>query len=68
MQAGQRLRQFASFGQFEGLMVTAHDLGRQVGAWHRQFHPQGQNAAAQAPRQRAKTLSTYAASMREANP
>jgi len=68
MQAGQRLHQFASFGQFEGLMITAHDLGRQVGAWHRQFHPQGQNAAAQAPWQRAKTLSTHAASMREANP
>jgi hypothetical protein len=68
MQLGQRLRQFASFGQFEALMRTAHDLGRQIGAWHRQFHPQGQNAAAQAPRQRAKTLSTHAASMCEANP
>jgi hypothetical protein len=67
MQMGQRLRQFASFGQFNELMRSAHELGAQVGAWHRKYHPQDQSAVAPAPQQRVKTLSTHAASKAEAN-
>jgi len=67
LQLGKQLRVFASFGQFEALARAAADLGRQVGGWHKQHHPQGQNAPARAPGQRAKTLSTRAASPYEAN-
>ena len=67
MQVGQRLRQFSSFGQFEALMRLAIELGRQVGGWHRDLHPKGQSVRALAPGQRASTLSTRAASNREAN-
>lgn len=68
MQLGQRLRQFVSFRQFEALFREASKLGQQVGGWNQHVnHPQGQNAAAHAPRQRAKTLSDRPASTREAN-
>jgi len=67
MQLGQRLRQFSSFGQFEALMRSAIELGRQVGGWHRDVHPKGQSGQASAPGQRAMTLSTRAASRYEAN-
>ena len=67
LQVGKQLRVFASFGQFEALARSAAALGRQVGGWHKQQHPQGQNARARAPGQRAKTLSTCAASTCEAN-
>ena len=67
LRIGKELRVFASFGQFEALARSAADVGRQVGGWHQQYHPQGQNGRAHAPGQRAKTLSTRAASTREAN-
>ena len=67
LQLGKQLRVFASFGQFEALARSAAALGRQVGGWHKQHHPQGQSAAARAPGQRAKTLSTRDASTCEAN-
>ncbi|MGC1550750.1 MAG: four helix bundle protein [Rhodanobacter sp.] len=67
LQLGQRLQQFSSFGQFEALMRTAIQLGKQVGGWHRDFHPKGQSGQASAPGQRAMTLSTRAASQHEAN-
>jgi hypothetical protein len=61
---GCQLRAFRSFGQFEDLARLAKDLGKQCGGWHRhqkEQHPQGQNAPAGSPSQRAKTLSTRAA-------
>ena len=67
LQLGKQLQVFASFGQFEALARAAVDLGNQVGGWHKQHHPQGQNGPARAPGQRAKTLSTRAASTVEAN-
>ncbi|WP_139350574.1 four helix bundle protein [Rhodanobacter sp. B04] len=67
LQLGQRLQQFSSFGQFEALMRSAIQLGKQVGGWHRDFHPKGQSVQASAPGQRAMTLSTRAASRYEAN-
>ena len=67
LQLGQKLRQFSSFGQFEALMRSAIELGKQVGGWHRQFHPKGQNAKPPAAGQRAMTLSTCTASPYEAN-
>ncbi|HET6805646.1 MAG TPA: four helix bundle protein [Frateuria sp.] len=67
LQLGKQLRVFTSFGQFEKLARAAADLGRQVGGWRKQHHPQGQSAPARAQGQRAKTLSTRAASPCEAN-
>lgn len=67
LQMGKQLRVFASFGQFEALARAAAALGRQIGGWHKQHHPQDQSAPARAQGQRAKTLSTRAASMCEAN-
>ena len=67
MQLGQRLKLFNSFGQFEALMRSAHQLGQQVGGWHRQFHPKGQSGRAPAHDQRAMTLSTRATSNAEVN-
>ena len=67
LQLGQRLQQFSSFGQFEALMRSAIQLGQQVGGWHRQLHPKGQDGRAPASGQRAMTLSTRAASRYEAN-
>ena len=61
LQLASQLRAFASFGQFEGLARIARDLGKQVGGWHRQHNPQGQNAPAGAPEQRPQILSTRAA-------
>ena len=63
LQMGSQLRAFASFGQFEGLVRTAEDLGRQAGGWKRQQqHPKGQNPPPEARPERAQTLSTRAAS------
>ena len=62
LQVGMRLKAFRSFGQFEALARLSADVGRQVGGWLRQLqHPNGQNRGAQAPSERAKTLSTHAA-------
>ena len=62
LQLGSQLRAFASLAQYEALARVARDLGKQVGGWHRQLHPKGQNAPAGAPGQRAQILSTRAAS------
>ncbi|HET6807231.1 MAG TPA: four helix bundle protein [Frateuria sp.] len=67
LQLGKQLRVFASFGQFEKLARDTAALGRQIGGWHKQHHPQGQSPRARAPGERAKTLSTRAASADEAN-
>ena len=70
LQIGSKLKAFASFAQFEMLSRLAHDLGKQAGGWKKQQqHPKGQNASAgTAPSQRAKILSTRAASQVEAHP
>ena len=62
LQLGSQLRAFASLAQYEAVARVARDLGKQVGGWHRQLHPKGQNAPAVAPDQRAQILSTRAAS------
>ena len=62
MQLASQLRAFESPGQFEALARIARDLGKQVGGWHRQQHPKGQNAQAGEPSQRPQILSTRAAS------
>ena len=68
LQLGKQMRAFVSFRQFEALYREAAKLGQQVGGWHRSVnHPQGQNAQAIAPGQRAKTLSAHSASICEAN-
>ena len=66
LQIAKQLKATASFRQFEHLVRLIEALGKQAGGWrrHLQQHPNGQNA--QGPRaaaQRAKTLSTCAASM-----
>jgi len=67
LRLGQTLRLFNSFGQFEDLMRDAIKLGQQVGGWHKQNHPKGQDGRSAAAGQRATTLSTRAASTCEAN-
>ena len=67
IQLGQTLRQFSTFGQFQSLMRSAMQLGQQIGGWHKQVHPKGQNDRAHAHGQRAVTLSTHATSMDEVN-
>jgi len=67
LRLGQALRQFNSFGQFEALMRSAIKLGQQVGGWHRQHHPKGQDGRSRAAGQRAMTLSTRDTSMDEVN-
>lgn len=67
LRLGQSLRQFNSFGQFEALMRSAIQLGQQIGGWHRQHHPNGQNGRPHAVGQRAMTLSTRDTSMVEVN-
>ena len=67
LRLGQTLRLFNSFGQFEALMRYAMQLGQQVGGWHKQHHPKGQDGRSSAAGQRATTLSTRAASIYEAN-
>jgi len=63
LQLGSQLRAFNSFGQFESLARTAHEIGRQVGGWNKATHPKGQNATGRSvPQQRAQTLSTDGAS------
>ena len=66
MQIGKQLRAFASFGQFEALMRSAVDLGRQAGGWHKQQqarkHLKGQNGRPVVDGQRPQILSTSAAS------
>jgi len=65
---GKQLSVFASFRQFEAIARQVADVGRQVGGWHQQNHPKGQDGQARAPGQRAKTLSTRATSTYEVNP
>ncbi len=61
LQLAKQINAFPSFPKFEELARLAADLGRQVGGWHRQLHPNGQNAVRpQAPLQRPSTLSTQA--------
>jgi hypothetical protein len=67
LRLGQTLRLFNSFGQFEALMRSAMQLGQQVGGWHRQHHPKGQDGRSPAAGQRAMTLSTRATSKDEVN-
>ncbi|PMQ04205.1 hypothetical protein DyAD56_16070 [Dyella sp. AD56] len=67
LRLGQSLRQFNSFGQFEALMRSAINLGQQIGGWHRQHHPKGQDGRSHAAGQRAMTLSTRDTSMVEVN-
>ena len=67
MQLAKDLHAFASFGQFEDLSRKLSGLGAQVGGWHKQLHPQGQNVTSRAAPQRARTLSTQDASIVEAN-
>ena len=69
LKLGAELRVFKSQGQFKTIFKQALDVSRQVTAWERNHkHPKGQNAQRDiAPEQRAKTLSTRAASNREAN-
>jgi hypothetical protein len=62
LQLGKELHAFGSFGEFEALARSLADLGRQVGGWNKQLNPKGQNPSASAPAERAKTLSTRAAS------
>jgi hypothetical protein len=68
LQLCKDVQAFSSFGLFEQLARDMVELGRQVGGWLKQQHPQGQNVGAGSPPQRAKTLSTRSASQREANP
>jgi hypothetical protein len=69
LQIGKQLQAFRSFKEFEQLIRTAEELGRQVGGWKKQQHAKGQNPAppAVAP-ERAQTLSARAASTFEAHP
>jgi hypothetical protein len=68
LQVGHELKAFASFGQFQALIVLAEELGKQCGGWkrqHRTDHPIGQNGPGRrAQGQRAQTLSTSGASLR----
>jgi nucleoid DNA-binding protein len=57
LRLGKRLELFNSFGQFEAIYRLARRLGRQIGGWHKRYHPQGQSVQTTAPGQRAKTLS-----------
>jgi hypothetical protein len=57
-----RIKAFASFAQFESLARTVAELGKQVGGWHRQQHPKGQNPAQRLAPERAQILSTRNAS------
>ena len=64
-QLAKDLHAFRSFAQFEALIRTAEDLGRQVGGWLRAqqpSHPKGQSPAPASRPERAQTLSTRAAS------
>lgn len=69
LQLGSQLRAFSSFAQFEALLRTALELGRQAGGWRRQVlsHPKSQNPEPGAARERAHTLSTRSASYQGAN-
>jgi hypothetical protein len=67
MQLAKELHAFASFNQFEDLARKLNELGREVGGWYKQLHPQGQNVASRATPQSARTLSTSVASTVEAN-
>ncbi|UPG89314.1 four helix bundle protein [Luteibacter aegosomaticola] len=67
LQIGQRIRAFRSLGQFEALFLVARDLGKQVGGWNRQFHPQGQNSPSTGQAKRSQILSTRPTSKREVN-
>ena len=66
IQLGKDIRAFRSFGEFTRIWQTAIELGRQCGGWYRQ-HSKGQNAAPSMVPQRARKLSSRAASI-EANP
>jgi hypothetical protein len=69
LQVACNIRAFASFAQFEALARLVHDLGRQVGGWKRQHHPQSQNGGRVSPgHQRAMTLSARTASRHGAAP
>jgi len=63
LQLGSQLRAFNSFVQFEGLIRTTEDLGRQAGGWKRQQqHPKDQNPPPRTGSERVQILSTRAAS------
>lgn len=67
LQLGKQLEAFRSFKEFEQLIRTAEDLGRQVGGWKKQQHAKGQNAAPHgAAPQRPQILSARTASRDEA--
>jgi len=62
MQLCSHIKAFKSLGQFEALMRSAAEVGRQVGGWKKWLeHPNGQNSGASSARpKRPKTLSTRA--------
>jgi hypothetical protein len=63
IQVAKLLRATQSFRQFEHLLRLIEALGRQAGGWRKSLHLNGQNAPGPtAVAQRAKTLSTCAAS------
>jgi hypothetical protein len=63
LQVAKLLRATHSFRQFEHLLRLIEALGKQAGGWRKSLHPNGQNAPSPAAvAQRAKTLSTRAAS------
>jgi len=63
----KQVNAFGSFGEFETIVRTTADLGRQCGGWLKRLHSKGQNAqAASPPAQRASILSSRDASQ-EAN-
>jgi hypothetical protein len=63
LQVAKLLKATHSFRQFEHLLRLIEALGRQAGGWRKSLHPNGQNAPSPAAvAQRAKTLSTCAAS------
>ena len=66
-QLAKDVKAFASFGQFEVIANSLHELGQQCGGWHRSLHRNGQNSAASknAPK-RAEILSAHGASSSEA--
>jgi hypothetical protein len=68
MQLCKDVEAFASFPAFEQLARDMVKLGQQVGGWHKQQHPQSQNAPAGSRAQRATTLSTRPTSQYEVNP
>jgi hypothetical protein len=66
MQLAKDVSAFRSFGEFDALARLVTNLGRQCGGWLKELYSQSQNGQAASPAQRARTLSSRAASQEAA--